>query len=354
MNDPVESVPAPLRAWQRLPELLHRHRFAFALLSFGAGLASFLLVQRREYLAQWLSVLLVLGWLLILFEENAARRLRLPPALLRYGIQAIQQETFYFTLPFLLHTTTWSTGQAGFTGCVIVAGLCAMWDPVYYKHIVPRPWLYLAFHALAAFVATLTVAPMLLHLTTRQTLLMASASVAVLAVPSLLHLIDRRRPLHWFLLYGGALALGALAWMLRPFVPPATLWVQDATVTERVDPATREPGLALASVSPAQLHQLGLYAYTSIRAPRGLREQIWHRWLLDGREVDRVALDIVGGRAEGYRAWSFKKGFPADPRGRWRIEVITDGGQLIGVLGFDVIGDEPRPPAAPPDKVDKL
>ena len=87
----------------------------------------------------------------------------------------------------------------------------------------------------------------------------------------------------------------------------------------------------------AQTHGEGLYAWTTIRAPRGLRERVFHRWLHEGVEVDRIALDIIGGRAEGYRAWSHKRGFPADPRGRWRVQVITEGGQLIGEIGFEVI-----------------
>jgi hypothetical protein len=325
--------------WQRLLEGLHRYRFWLAPLSFAAGLASFLLIERREWLAQWISALLIAGWLLILFEEAAARRLRLSPGLLRFGIQAIQQETFFFTLPFFLHPTTWSTGQALFTGAALAAGLCSMWDPLYFGRIARRPWLYFGFHALAVYIGTLTVAPVLLHVTTTQTLALASASVALLAVPSLLNVIDRARALHWALALGGALALGALSWALRPWVPPATLWLHEATVTDRVDEALREPGLALVTASPARLHAHGLYAFTAIRAPRGLREHVYHRWLHEGEEVDRIPLELVGGRAGGYRAWSHKRGFPADPRGEWRVQVVTDGGQLIGQLRFRVIGD---------------
>jgi hypothetical protein len=331
--------PVTASRWQRLLEGLHRYRYALAPLSFGAGLASFLLIERREWLAQWISALLIAGWLLILFEEAAARRLRLSPGVLRFGIQAIQQETFFFTLPFFLHTTTWSTGQAAFTGAALAAALCSMWDPLYFGRIAKRPWLYLGFHALAVYVGALVVAPVLLHLTTTQTLALASASVAVLAVPSLLNLIDRGRALHWALLVGGAMALGGLSWLARPWVPPATLWIQDGRITERVDEALRAPGPALVTAPASQVHAQGLYAFTAIRAPRGLREHVHHRWLLDGVEVDRIPLVLVGGRAGGYRAWSHKRGFPADPRGEWKVQVVTEGGQLIGELRFRVDGD---------------
>lgn len=345
----MTPVPEPVVArtpWQRLPAWLHRYRYGLAAVSFGAGLASFLLVERQEPLAQWLSALLILGWIAILAEEAAARVFNLSPVVLRLGVQAIQQETFFFALPFFIHTTTWSTGQAVFTGAVCLAALGALWDPLYYKVIATRAWLYFAFHAFAVFAGTLVVAPMLLHLTTAQTLQLAAASIAVLAVPSLLHLIDRGRVGHWFLLVAGAAALGGLAYLLRPWVPPATLWVHEAVITESVDAALRAPGVELHSVSPAHLHRHGLYAYAAIRAPRGLREHVHHRWLHEGREVDRIALTIEGGRAEGYRAWSYKRGFPADPRGRWEVQVFTDGGQRIGQFGFDVVGDPVPAPEA--------
>jgi hypothetical protein len=357
MHDPISALtpapppePAAKSIGQRLLEALHRYRYWLAPLSFGAGLASFILIERREYLAKAVSVLLVVGWLMMIAEEAAARALRLSPAVLRYGVQAIQQETFFFTLPFFLHTTTWGTGQAVFTGAAIVAALCSMWDPLYYGVIARRPGLYLAFHGFAAYIGVLTVAPILAHVTTAQTYALASASIALFAMPSLLHLIDRARPLHWLLLFGGAAALGGLSWSARPWVPPATLWVENAVVTDALDEKTRTPGVALFSVSPAQLHAQGLYAYTAIHAPRGLREQVFHRWLHDGAEVDRIALEILGGREEGYRAWSYKRGFPREPQGRWRVEVVTDGGQLIGEFEFEVVGAAAVPtPAREPE-----
>jgi hypothetical protein len=354
MNESTPAVAAPAGqagAWQRLLEGLHRHRYVLAPISFGVGLASFLLIERREYLAQWLAVLLILGWVLLIAEETAVRVLRLPVALVRYGLQAVQQETFFFALPFFLHTTTWSTGQGAFTGLAIVAALCSMWDPLYYGAIANRPWLYILFHTFSVFIGTIVIAPLMLHLTTGQTLVLASVFAPVLAVPSLLHLVGRG-PGRQLVVVAAAVGLSALANWARPYVPPATLWVREAFATDAVNAATREPNLILDSVSAAQVHTLGLYAYTTIHAPRGLREQVFHRWMQNGREVDRIPLEIRGGREEGYRAWSFKRGFPADPRGKWDVEIVTEGGQRIGAFAFDVVGDVAAPgqpePVAPP------
>ncbi len=82
----------------------------------------------------------------------------------------------------------------------------------------------------------------------------------------------------------------------------------------------------------------GLYAYTAINAPRGLDERIYHVWQFNGKEVDRIPLDIHGGRKEGYRAWTHKQNFPGNPAGKWQVRVLTEDGQLIGVLRFKVTG----------------
>ena len=94
--------------------------------------------------------------------------------------------------------------------------------------------------------------------------------------------------------------------------------------------------LQLRDLLAAQIRAQGLYAYTAISAPRGLDERIFHVWLHNGQEVDRIALDIHGGREAGYRAWTHKQNFPADPTGRWQVQVITEVGQVIGTLRFEV------------------
>ena len=39
---------------------------------------------------------------------------------------------------------------------------------------------------------------------------------------------------------------------------------------------------------------------------------------------------------EGYRAWTHKQNFPGNPAGKWQVRVLTEDGQVIGVLRFKV------------------
>jgi hypothetical protein len=119
-------------------------------------------------------------------------------------------------------------------------------------------------------------------------------------------------------------------------VPPATLWLTEVAVSTQFDNQNRTPGESIEQIGVNQLRSAGLYAYTSINAPRGLDERIYHVWRHNGEEVDRIALDIHGGRKEGYRAWTHKQNFPPDVLGKWQVRVLTEDGQMIGVLRFEV------------------
>src|SRR5690606_29554653 len=135
---------------------------------------------------------------------------------------------------------------------------------------------------------------------------------------------------------GLALLLGVGGWLTRSWVPPATLWLTEMAVTREFDNRERTPGASVKRLSVAELNSQGLYAYTAISAPRGLDERVYHVWRHQGRVVDRIALDIKGGRKAGYRAWSHKLRFPPNPQGRWQVQVVTEAGQMIGTLRFRV------------------
>ncbi|MEQ6331097.1 DUF5924 family protein [Pseudomonas chengduensis] len=323
--------------------LLRRYPGLVALFGFCSGVASFLLVDRQAYLAKVLGVVLLVSWVWLILEnllrERIARRFgfELPLLLLRYGTQMIHQESLFFVLPFFFITTTWNSGQLLFSGLLAIAALASITDPIYYRWLAPRRWLLLIFHSLALFAVMLTALPIIFHLSTPQSYRIALLIATLLALPSLPGLIGFTGWRRIVLLAALPLAMASAGWVARAWVPPATLWLTEVAISDRFDGEQRTPGESLQQISPEQLRDDGLYAYTSINAPRGLNERIYHVWQHNGREVDRIALDINGGRKEGYRAWTHKLNFPASPEGRWQVRVVTEAGQMIGVLRFDVV-----------------
>ncbi|TCL28651.1 DUF2914 family protein [Azotobacter chroococcum] len=339
----MHSMPSWRIRLQPLIALASRHPRLLALFGFVSGLASFLLVERKESLASLIAVVMLVSWAWLLLENLLTRSLsrwlglELPPPLLRYATQMIHQESLFFVLPFFFTTTTWNSGQAAFTGLLGLAALVSIVDPLYYRWLATRRLAFMAFHCLTLFAVLLTTLPLIYQLATPQSYRLALGSAVLLAFPSLLGALRGQNWRRRLALFGLLAALGGAGWWARAWVPPATLWLNAAAVTLEVDSRSREPGARLKRIGLAQLQARGLYAYTAIHAPRGLNERIYHVWRHAGREVDRIPLEIHGGRQEGYRAWSRKQRFPANALGRWEVRVQTEAGQLIGVLRFRVV-----------------
>ncbi|MGE4340312.1 MAG: DUF5924 family protein, partial [Pigmentiphaga sp.] len=210
-------------------------------------------------------------------------------------------------------------------------------DPWYYKWLGARRWLFMSYHTFALFVVLLAALPLILRIPTGRSYALALAIAVLLAYPTVRGVVkvqSRWRQAVVLLVLAGVAWLG---WLGRHWVPPATLWLTESAVTRQIDILDREPGAALQRITAADLRQGGLAAFTAVHAPLGLRERIYHVWLHQGQEVDRIELDIRGGREEGYRAWSHKTNFPDESTGRWQVRVMTDTGQMIGTLRFEVL-----------------
>jgi len=334
-------------------ELMKRYPGLIAAFGFVSGIASFILVDRQAGLATWIAVVMLISWLWLMVENtmvgllNKAIGREIPQGLLRYGTQMIHQESLFFVLPFFFITTTWNSGQAIFTAFLGAAGLISIIDPLYYKWLAPRRWLFMALHTLTLFAALLTALPIILHLTTAQSYKLALGVALLLSFPSLASSFPLNNWRRAVMVVAMIVAIGGAGWMLRSWVPPATLWLTEVAVSPDFDNKSRTPGDSISEISASQLRSSGLYAYTAINAPRGLEERIYHVWRHDGKEVDRIALDIHGGRKEGYRAWTHKQNFPQDVVGRWQVRVLTEDGQMIGVLRF-VVTDTDQPAVTKP------
>ncbi|WP_278401420.1 DUF5924 family protein [Stutzerimonas kunmingensis] len=338
----MQLKPLLSRLFDLASRLIRRYPGTVALFGFVSGVASFVLVERHAGLAKVVALVMLVSWLWLVLESSLRRSLQrwfgwqVPRPLLRYATQMVHQESLFFIIPFFAITTTWNSGQALFTGLLGAAALVSLIDPLYYKWLAPRRWVYLGFHALTLFAVLLTALPIILHLSTPQSYQLALGVAVMLALPSLSGLFPRSNWRTWPGILLLAVALGAAGWLGRTWVPPATLWLTDVAVTMSLDDRQRKPGKGLREITSAELHANGLYAYTAINAPRGLKERIFHEWTHNGRRVDRIALEISGGREAGYRAWTHKRNFPERSSGRWRVRVVTEAGQMIGMLRFQV------------------
>lgn len=83
-----------------------------------------------------------------------------------------------------------------------------------------------------------------------------------------------------------------------------------------------------------------IYFFSAVFAPTALQTPIVHEWQYLDPESDslvtraEIRFPIVGGREEGYRAYSMKNNVSP---GRWRVLVKTEDGAVLGRKNFRVI-----------------
>jgi hypothetical protein len=84
-----------------------------------------------------------------------------------------------------------------------------------------------------------------------------------------------------------------------------------------------------------------LHYFARVFAPSGFRHRVVIRWeIYDATRgwvtTDRVPLDVVGGRAEGFRGSAVKANFMP---GEWRVTAETEDGRAIATIAFRVEDD---------------
>lgn len=325
---------------RRLIGIARRLPWLLPALSFAAGWLGFLLVQRGQEVARLIALLALLGWFWLLLEPWVRRRLerrrrRVGNFVVNFVSQSLQQELLFFSLPFLIGSTQLDVGQIAFTSLVGVAAILSTIDPIYERVIASRAARRMSFHAFCSWIAALVVLPMVLRLPLERALpisLLAVGAWLLLTLPLSLYSLPRwRTKMVWMV---GMVAVPVVFWELRAQVPPAGLAVTDARVTQTIDGLT--PGAAVRRVRQEDLSQ-GVIAFAAIRAPAGLAQEVIFEWRHNG-ERERIAVEIQGGKADGFRAYSRKQIFPADSVGLWTVDLLTPQAQLLERLRFVVEG----------------
>ncbi|PIR47124.1 MAG: hypothetical protein COV07_00410 [Candidatus Vogelbacteria bacterium CG10_big_fil_rev_8_21_14_0_10_45_14] len=87
-----------------------------------------------------------------------------------------------------------------------------------------------------------------------------------------------------------------------------------------------------------------VYAYSAIYAPTRIGTTVEHRWYTKSEDnwklVSSIPIVIHGGRDGGYRGYSFKSNITD---GKWRVDVVTARGQLLGRIVFTIQKTDTQP-----------
>ncbi len=138
-------------------------------------------------------------------------------------------------------------------------------------------------------------------------------------------------------------------------IPPLPLSLQDAGIFHSIarsadgnyvvameEESAWDTALQFVGVYPPYHAVAGtsVYAYSAIFSPVSFSTKIIHEWqqydMADKKWVtdQTIALSVLGGRENGYRTYSINSGLT---EGKWRVNIETAAGQLIGRMTFNVV-----------------
>lgn len=93
-----------------------------------------------------------------------------------------------------------------------------------------------------------------------------------------------------------------------------------------------------------------VYFFSAVFSPTNLNTRVLHEWQYFDAEkkewvtTDRMRLEITGGRDGGYRGYSMKQSLLT---GTFRVNVMTERGQILGRTKFSVVKVDQKPSLEP-------
>jgi hypothetical protein len=122
---------------------------------------------------------------------------------------------------------------------------------------------------------------------------------------------------------------GALFYSVATWLPPVPVQCVTKVAAARIE--KRIP-LDIAEIFSAGTPKVNVHF--SVAAPEHFRQQIGFQWYVNGKKRGRpIPSSITGGRKQGFRTWTYKS---RPHRGRYRVDLVTDEGQLVARVRFHV------------------
>lgn len=317
-------------------------------LALGVGVVLF--AQRGFLHARWLTVSLSLAWLFLLlffrvYKSGRQRvevqgvRKKLRFYVMTYVLKNLYQGMLFFLLPFYWRSATFGADNQWFVVAIAACAFLATLDLVFDQVLMRWKVAASAFYLFTLFCAANVFVPALFPGTASHRSLIAAAVIAHLGFWTL-HIEPARlfRPLP-LLALGGATALftGAV-YLARPYVPPASLWIDHAGV----GPTLRDDRRL--QLEARRLHVdafESLHAVTDLAVPAGNGNTLLHRWRRGAEEVHRTrGIAPEAASSPGHirlRSTLPAAELPQPPTGRWWVDVLTSEGQLVGSTSFEIV-----------------
>lgn len=323
----------PLLHWfaRHKEKLWWLHSFYALLLGIGfmwLGTKNFLFLRLAVYHIGFI-------WLSSLFLPKLLSHPGLPPRwapgirlLFNFLNKNLYQQMLFFVLPIYYASATFGSRNMLFVLLVALSAILSTLDIVYDRYLSARRGLTALFFAFNLFALINVMLPVLWSVS-NSLAMRISALLALLAFLTLNYPRSQAKSARIALAIAVSVSLLGLAELGRPYIPPAPLHmasVEFGTAFVRESMRVESP---IVKLEPAR--SLRLFGLTAIKAPLGLKERVHHRWHLDEKLVcSSPFYTITGGREEGFRFWTRCDLEAIGPRAMLRLDLETEGGQLIG------------------------
>ena len=253
---------------------------------------------------------------------------------------ALFRNVLFFLVPIWFGSATLTSVNIAFPLLLVAMGFYSCFDRSYRAQVLERPAMRTLWGFVILFAALVPAVAVVASLPPRLAVVI-SAGLAFLVTGAAL--LPRER---WFRRQSqGHIVLATLAgaflltWV-APALPPVPIICHGAEFGTGVRDRAIDGATDRFDAPPPRL-----YAWFAVALPAVYRQGINFQWFFNGRAAGRpVPSSVVGGRKEGYRTWSY---LTAPPAGEWRVDVLTDAGQLICRESTNI--DLPRNPQRVPN-----
>lgn len=332
----------------------------------GGFIADALTIKRADTLWEnsWVLLHLVIVAICIILINREERKSAAAesPSQAHFWLVNLMQFSFGGLMStFLVLYFRSATLSASWPFILILAGTFIANERI--KHHYARLTLQISLFFLSLFTFAIFIIPVLIHRIGPAVFLLSGAvSLGVLGLfLAALKRITRerfyksRRLLQYSII---SIFLGMNFLYFTNAIPPIPLSLRDAGVYHSVSRnaagnyvVTREKGSWTDFFRPYKRFHLppggSVFAYSAIFSPGSLNTDIVYQWQHYNPDTNRwedrssITLRLVGGRAEGYRSYAEKNAL--EP-GKWRVNVKTPQGQVIGRILFNVFLIPSTPP----------